>query len=368
MVLRVGDPIVESTNLYGPGFTRGIEEAVTSSGVAFGAVGSVGPLRGLTRGVTSATRDRGPRGGETAGPRTPAATGATGPRVRGPAHLDRRRLLAAAAVAGGAAWVAPVVMSMNAPAAANSGICTGPPSFVGYAEARAIGNASNTSTKTLTPSGVPISGFAMVHLAVGNVDHIIGMPASYFATPAGWTLLGEYDSDVTTPGTTATGSTANWSQRTYVWFRQVGLSSSYSFDVTFTGDSGYQPQARVVVAAYQQANAVANDPGEIALQGSGVISPLPPLPASAAVQVPSITVDLPNTLAVGLASASNVSSTNSFTPPLGYTTDVTANGGNGYPPIWLFSRLVSAGTLPATTGTVAPGAMNIGGRLTIECG
>ena len=355
MVLRAGEPIVPPSVRGGGPRSRTVAPGRAASSVVAGAMAF-----GATRLV---------EGGDPArsGPADAGSSPGGHPPAEGRSRSDRRRFLRNAAIAGGAAWVAPTVLTLNTPAAANSGACSGPPTYAGYREASAIGVTNGPFTGTMTPTGIPLSSSAMLHIAVGNVDHIINMPASSFATPPGWTLLGTYDSDVTGIGTTGVGLTTNWSQRTYIWWRRVNLQSSYSFDVTMTGDATYQPQARVVVAAYENVNGIANTPGEFLLQGSGVISPVSP-PTSAVTNIPSITANLPATLAVGITSASNVSSVNTLTPPALYTLNVTANTGAGYPPIWIFSKVVPSGTIPATTGTIVPGAMNIGGQLTIECG
>jgi hypothetical protein len=278
---------------------------------------------------------------------------------------NRRRFVAGAVVATGAAWIAPTILTMDARAAAASG-CFGHPGFVGYAEASDIGSASATVTNTFTVSGVPTAGSAVDHIAVGIVDHIAGLAASSLATPPGWLLLGFYDSDVATPGLDLTGSLAEWSERVYVWRRTGALSSSYPFSVTYSG-SNFQPQARVVVGAYSNAGTILHTPDEFSIQGGGIISPVTP-PPSALVTIPAIITDSANTLVIAFAGAGNISNTNTITTPVGYTLDATANSGNGFPPIWLFSKAVGLGGAAATSATVVLGAMNVGGQLTISCG
>lgn len=279
---------------------------------------------------------------------------------------SRRAFLGATAATAAtvATWSAPVILSVDAAAAASG--CT-TPSFLGFAEVVADGDASATVTRTMTVINVPVTGTGLAHVAIGNVDHIVGQPASSFATPVGWTLLGFYDSDVVTAGTTGVGSTAVFSERVYLWYRQASLSTTYSFDVTLSGGSGFTPQARLVVAAYSDVGTVADDAGEFLMQGSGFIDPLAP-PASSMSFIPAITTDAPSTLALAATGAGNVSITNAIVGPTGYTQDVTANLGNGYPPIWLFSRVVPTGAIAATTATVIPGAPNVGLHAAIECG
>ncbi|MEZ5141428.1 MAG: hypothetical protein R2726_02765 [Acidimicrobiales bacterium] len=283
---------------------------------------------------------------------------------------SRRRFLGTAVAAGGAAWVAPSVLSLDAAAAAT---CL-PPTPLGSRQSKADGSAGGTVTITIpVPSGadppIPTAGTNVAHVAIVNIDHIKGvaLPSAVPVEP-GWTQLGSYDSDVTTPGSNGAGSTGQWSQRVVVFARTSGLLSAYQFSVTLTGNGVYTPQARVVVAAYQHVRSVANDPGELAMQGSGLLDPTLPPPPSNLSPIPAITTNRASTVALAFTGAGNVSSSNTEVAPAGYTLDIAANDGLGYPPIFVFRRSVTGpGTIPATTGTVLPGAQNVGGQLSLEC-
>ncbi len=289
-------------------------------------------------------------------------------------HISSRRaFLGGAAVAGGAVWIAPAITSVDAAAAAT---CL-TPSFLGAQQALADGDAGGTATRSMTVSGIPTSGTNVVHLAFGVVDHIAGALPSTFATPAGWTLLGSYESDATTAALgpplpiNVTGSTTNWSDPVFVWIRTDPLASTYTFDVTFTGTGGFTPQARLVVAAFTNVKRVITPGGQISMQGSGVVDPTSP-PANWPTNVPAITTGTGVSLVVGFTGAGNVSLDNMLlAPPGGYTLDASTSfntGGAGYPPLWLYTLLVS-GTAGAAggTGLITPGAPNVGGQLALGC-
>lgn len=283
---------------------------------------------------------------------------------------SRRRLLGSAALAGSAVWVAPSILTLEAAAAAT---CL-PPAPLGSRQSKADGTAAGTTTITVpVPSGVdppvPTAGLNVAHIAIVNVDHIIGVTQpSVVPVDPGWTQLGCYDSDVTTPGPSAIGSAAEWSQRVCVFARTASVQPTYQFDVTLTGNGTYTPQTRVVVAAYEHVRTIGDDPGEFAMQGSGLLDPTLPPPPSNVSPIPAITTDRASVVALAFTGAGNVSSSNTEVAPTGYTLDIAANDGLGYPPIFVFRQSVAGpGTIPATTASVVPGAQNVGGHLALEC-
>lgn len=283
---------------------------------------------------------------------------------------SRRRVLGTAVAVGSAAWVAPAIFSLDAAAAAT---CL-PPTPLGSRQSKADGTATGTTTITVpVPSGVdppvPTAGLDVAHIAIVNVDHIIGVALPSVApVDPGWTLLGCYDSDVTTPGASGVGSAAEWSQRVCAYARTSSVQPSYQFDVTLTGNGTYTPQTRVVVAAYEHVRTVADDAGEFAMQGSGLLDPTLPPPPSNLSSIPAITTDRASVVALAFTGAGNVSSSNTEVAPAGYALDIAANDGLGYPPIFVFRQSVGGpGTIPATTASVVPGAQNVGGHVALEC-
>lgn len=278
---------------------------------------------------------------------------------------SRRTVLATAAAVGATAWVAPSILSLDAAAAAT---CL-PPTPLGSQQSKADGNAGGTATITIPVTAVPTAGTNVAHVAIVNIDHIKGVALPSVApVDPGWTQLGFFDSDVTTPGNNQAGSTAVWSQRLYVFARTTGLLASYQFAVTLTGGSGFTPQARVVVAAYQNVHTVADGPGEIAMQGSGLLDPTITPPASNLSSIPAVSTNRASVVALAFTGAGNVSSNNTEQAPAGYALDIAANDGLGYPPIFVFRRSFGGpGPIPATTATVLPGAQNVGGQLVLEC-